>query len=391
MNSSIYIFGNMQEGYTQYPDDETTYEIFQNFALNAKAPTQLAIHRDGSLMYYGYIRKLEGDQYIGLCVLLNSRMFDNVPSLFSLFEQTIEKLAEFGYLIKFDMQGNLIANTQHLYMSKNEIDTISYWLQQQVDGMEASTSAIPPVNYAVASNSVQVFSYTEEAEKIVESTTSNGYTFVLKAEDYNTVNLDSYQAVVASQAQQIAALTQKVEELQKTQTIQPVISASADNASSTQQPFSYQPNPSVGIGEAYSLFWKNYFKFSGRSRRSEFWWANIINTMILGLGYLIFFINLLSQSNNYYGSNTSSGGSDFVLILTIIFSIAVFIPSMTLVVRRLHDTGRSGWWLLLGLIPFVNYIGGIILFIFECQDSQPGINQWGVSPKYAINITQKNT
>ncbi len=388
MNSTIYIFGNMQQGYTQYPDDETTHEIFQTFALNAKAPTQIAIHRDGSLMYYGYIRKLQGDQYIGLCILINSRVFANVLALFSLFEQTIEKLAEFGYLIKFDMQGNLIANTQHLYMSKNEIDTVSGWLQQQIGGMEADTSALPPVNYAIASNSVQVFSYTEEIEKIVESTTSNGYTFVLKAEDYNTVNLDSYQAVVASQAQQIATLKQKVEMLQKgTQPIQPVISASDDNSNSAQQPFSYQPNSSVDIGEAYSLFWKNYFKFSGRSRRSEFWWASLINNTILVIGYLFYYISLSSQSNNYYSSNTSSGGGDFILILMIVFSLATFIPSIALVVRRLHDTGRSGWWLLLGLIPFVNYIGGIILFIFECQDSQPGINQWGVSPKYAINIT----
>ena len=387
MNSTIYIFGNMQNGYTQYPDDETTHEIFQNFALNAKAPTQLAVHRDGSLMYYGYIRKLQGEQYIGLCILLNSRVLANVPSLFSLFEQTIEKLAELGYLIKFDMQGNLIANTQHLYMSKNEIDTITGWLQQQVDGMEASTSTLPPVNYAIASNSVQVFSYTDATEQIVESTTSNGYTFVLKAEDYNTVNLDSYQAVVASQAQQIAALTQQVEALQKsTQSIQPVITAPTDNTSSTKPPFSYEPHPMVGIGEAYNLFWKRYANFSGRSRRSEYWWATTVNTVIMIMIYVMVLVGYSQNSSGYYGSYSSSSNSALStlgIILLIIFSLATIIPTLAVSVRRLHDTGRSGWYLLLGLIPIVNYVGGIVLFVFYCQDSQLGVNKWGVSPKYA--------
>lgn len=208
MNNSIYIFGNMQQGYTQYPVDNTTLGIFQNFALNAKAQTQIAVHRDGALMYYGYIRKMGGEQYIGLCVLLNNVMFTTVTPLFSLFEKTIEMLAEKGLLIKFDIRGNIIANTQHLYMSKMEVDSISDWLHDRISHFERYTSPIPPIDYGVASGAVKVFSHQDNLQTIVESTHTNGSTFILKTEDYNTVNLDSYQSVLAT-------ISKKNEELQR--------------------------------------------------------------------------------------------------------------------------------------------------------------------------------
>lgn len=215
MNSSVYIFGNMQNGYTQYPDDETTHEIFQNFALNAKAPTQLAVHRDGSLMYYGYIRKLEGEQYIGLCVLLNNVMLTNVSSLFALYESTIEMLAKKGCLIKFDTRGNLVANAQHLYMSKTEVESVAAWLQEKVEEYEDATTSIPPVDYAVASTAVKVFSHQDDVQSIITSTHTNGYTYILKAEDYNTVNLDSYQGVLASVTKENEELQRKIRRLEQ--------------------------------------------------------------------------------------------------------------------------------------------------------------------------------
>jgi len=61
-----------------------------------------------------------------------------------------------------------------------------------------------------------------------------------------------------------------------------------------------------------------------------------------------------------------------------LYGLAVMVPSLAVSVRRLHDIGKSGWTILLGLIPFV---GGIILLVFCCQDSQPGENKWGASPK----------
>ena len=93
----------------------------------------------------------------------------------------------------------------------------------------------------------------------------------------------------------------------------------------------------------------NYANFSGRARRSEYWWW----TLFTLLWAWIPLVNLL---------------------LLLVF----FIPSLAVAIRRLHDTGRSGWWILLGLIPV---LGGLVLLVFYCIDSQEGANAWGLNPK----------
>jgi uncharacterized membrane protein YhaH (DUF805 family) len=113
----------------------------------------------------------------------------------------------------------------------------------------------------------------------------------------------------------------------------------------------------------YLAVLKKYAVFSGRARRKEYWLFvlfNLIITFVLG------FVEGLA------------GGPGVVGML---YSLAVFIPGIAVSVRRLHDTGRSGWWLLIGLIPL---IGAIVLLVFVIQDGKPGQNQYGANPKEAI-------
>ncbi|TJY41720.1 DUF805 domain-containing protein [Cohnella pontilimi] len=70
------------------------------------------------------------------------------------------------------------------------------------------------------------------------------------------------------------------------------------------------------------------------------------------------------------------------MVLSGLYALAILLPSLAVSVRRLHDTGRSGWWLLIGLIPL---IGAIILLVFTCQDSQPGDNRYGPNPRSGDN------
>jgi uncharacterized membrane protein YhaH (DUF805 family) len=65
-------------------------------------------------------------------------------------------------------------------------------------------------------------------------------------------------------------------------------------------------------------------------------------------------------------------------LLGVLYSLAIMVPAIAVAVRRLHDTGRSGWWILIGLVPFVGFIALIVLL---AQDSNPGENQFGKSPK----------
>lgn len=102
-----------------------------------------------------------------------------------------------------------------------------------------------------------------------------------------------------------------------------------------------------------------YAQFDGRARREEFWMFVLINFLIsLAVGVV-----------------ASTIGLKF---LSYVYSLALFVPSIALAARRLHDINRSGWWQLLGIIPI---IGWIIVIIWYATDSDTGSNQYGENPK----------
>lgn len=111
---------------------------------------------------------------------------------------------------------------------------------------------------------------------------------------------------------------------------------------------------------------ERYAQFTGRARRSEYWYYYLFYVLIL-IGLAI--VDAISGTfNAAVGMGLLSG----------VFGLAMLIPSLAVSVRRLHDTGRSGWWLLLGLLPL---IGAIVLLVFMLLDSKPGDNQFGANPK----------
>lgn len=106
---------------------------------------------------------------------------------------------------------------------------------------------------------------------------------------------------------------------------------------------------------------KKYAVFSGRSRRAEYWYFVLFNLIIAIILSII-----------------SSITADVLGILVFLYMLAVFIPGLAVSVRRLHDTGRSGWMILITLIPL---IGGLWLLILMATDSTPGENKYGPNPK----------
>ncbi|MGO8756877.1 MAG: DUF805 domain-containing protein [Terracidiphilus sp.] len=114
--------------------------------------------------------------------------------------------------------------------------------------------------------------------------------------------------------------------------------------------------------------WKKYAEFTGRARRKEYWIFTLVNTLI----YLVLFVFAVVSA----GEEKSMFSP--VMVLFWIFCLAAFIPSLSCGVRRLHDTGKSGWWLLIAFVPFV---GGIILLVLMVIDSTPGVNEYGPNPK----------
>ncbi|MCL9661092.1 DUF805 domain-containing protein [Paenibacillus hunanensis] len=105
---------------------------------------------------------------------------------------------------------------------------------------------------------------------------------------------------------------------------------------------------------------KDYVNFQGRARRKEYWMYVLISIPIILVLYLL---------ESLMGING---------VLSGLYSLAVLLPGLGVVVRRLHDTDRSGWWILIALVPFV---GSIILLIFLCLEGTPGDNRFGSNPK----------
>ncbi|MEU6481534.1 DUF805 domain-containing protein [Streptomyces sp. NPDC047017] len=110
----------------------------------------------------------------------------------------------------------------------------------------------------------------------------------------------------------------------------------------------------------YADVLKKYFRFSGRARRAEYWMFGLLN-LVICVALLV------------VGRATGFGYP------VALFVLAILPPSLALGARRLHDTGRSGWWLLIGLVPV---IGAVVLLGFAAMEGEPGDNAYGGSPKY---------
>tara|TARA_B100001564_G_scaffold158766_1_gene133390 strand:+ start:137 stop:529 length:393 start_codon:yes stop_codon:yes gene_type:complete len=120
---------------------------------------------------------------------------------------------------------------------------------------------------------------------------------------------------------------------------------------------------------------ENYVNFSGRARRKEFWMFQL---------FLIIITTICISLDNILGTVVAMDFGPFGLIvlpfgwLYFLCGIFHFLPSLSLVVRRLHDVGKSGWWYLIGLITI---IGVVILIVFFCSEGDKNENKWGLNPK----------
>ena len=214
MNVSVYLFGEFNSGYSQYPDDYAS-SIFQKFSANAKSTTQIAIHRDGNLVYYGYIRKLQQGRYIGLCVVLNGLILKRIDGLFSLFENTISNLVTNGKLIHFNEQGDLVTCVEKLYLNREEIDLLTESLRAGFKRFEAYSATLPAVSYGTSKDSCKDFVVDDEQEEIIKSSYTNGYTYVYKSKGFNTAQLNSYKGVLSRSYKEKQELAAKLDALEK--------------------------------------------------------------------------------------------------------------------------------------------------------------------------------
>ena len=174
----------------------------------------------------------------------------------------------------------------------------------------------------------------------------------------------------------------------------------------------------VGFKEALKLFWQNYVNFKGRSRRSEYWYMTLWHIIFMIPAYALIFIGMVMAIAGF-GDNNGGVGTIGLIVLflawiyLILYALATFIPNISILVRRFHDTGRSMLMPLIGigagifgyiiliiissmdpefnsvvsilfsLIIYLIMIGlGIYNFVITLLDREPNNNKYGPSPKY---------
>jgi len=127
---------------------------------------------------------------------------------------------------------------------------------------------------------------------------------------------------------------------------------------------------------ALRSFWKRYRDFWGRSRRSEYWFIQLF-LVVTNIAVAIIDLALMGWDVDRFIANGGGG------IVGLVWILVTIVPALAVLVRRLHDTGKSGWWALVGFLPLV---GAVVLLVFTVTDSSPGENKFGLSPKESSDL-----
>ena len=128
-----------------------------------------------------------------------------------------------------------------------------------------------------------------------------------------------------------------------------------------------EASPKLSFTDAVRQVLNKYATFKGRARRSEYWWFILFYSLVLIAAAVLDNLFGITIENEFYGA------------IYCIAALVLFLPNLAVTVRRLHDINKSGWNILWGIIPL---IGGILLLVWCCQDSNLEANQYGESPKY---------
>ena len=194
INCSVYVFGRFADSYSQYPDDYTR-SIFEQFYDKASATSQITVHRNGELIYYGYIRKLDDKQrYIGFCLLLNNVMLRDVAALFETFEAIVEQIVAQGNIVHLTPQGELTTTLKSLVQQQAQVEQIVATLKRKINSLvPEDIQQLPPFRYDLTQNDCASFNVKDAKQDIAEATAKYSYTYIYKDQDYDTVTLTSYR------------------------------------------------------------------------------------------------------------------------------------------------------------------------------------------------------
>ena len=182
MNVTVYVFSKLNGKYSQYPDDYTR-ELFDKFQSLSEAGAKMVIHRDGELMYYGYVRQKTGtEDYVGFCILLNGVMLTRIEPLAAVFEKAFDE-AVAGFSMKnaaaIGLQTAVVEKAYDMAVAGFFVrvaERVSAQIKEAVAQMECE--ALPPVAYGISSDEKAVFADARNNDVIVRAAAKYPYVVV---------------------------------------------------------------------------------------------------------------------------------------------------------------------------------------------------------------------
>lgn len=214
MNLSVYIFGKFGQGITASVSDYTK-KFFEEFISKAIAPTQIIIHRDGDIMNYGYVRKIENNHLFGVCVQLNNQYFSTINKLFKTFEDVVANTADNGGVIRLNKKGELEAISSNILDIPTELGRTIAYCQSEFAKLSNCCKDLPYIDCSTTSSDVKYFKENDNSNTIIGASLKNGYTFIYKEQDYDSLSLGVYRTTLSRQNKENEALKKRINDLER--------------------------------------------------------------------------------------------------------------------------------------------------------------------------------
>lgn len=211
MKTDIFIFGKFADGYSQYPEDNHTHDLFESLGKQRCAATELIYHREGTLAYYIYMREISRAEntYIGLCYVFNDVLIRDFSYLFSIFEDAITNTVVKGELLEFTNDGNLSTKVGQLYTKSAELQRLSDYLNSKLSSIGQYAEKLPPANFSVSNTEWKTFSYdnSSDLQSVIKHYSNIR---IIKDGNYDTESLKGYAAKLKNQNNHIKQLSQQI-------------------------------------------------------------------------------------------------------------------------------------------------------------------------------------
>lgn len=191
MNCTVYLFGKFGQGITSSVNDYTK-SMFDQFISYSEAPTQIIIHRNGAIMNYGYVRKIANNHLFGICAQINGQYISHPQKLFEVFENIISNIAIRGDILGLNRKGEVESTVSHFTDKPNETDSAIAISINEFTQLSYDCISLPPLDFSAISNEIYRYNERDDNEEIAGASVKNGYTFIFKSKDFDTLSLKGY-------------------------------------------------------------------------------------------------------------------------------------------------------------------------------------------------------